>query len=203
MPERRPYIVGVTGNIACGKSLVGSMLAELGAEVIDADLVAHEVMSPGGAVLEQIAARFGPDVLNDDGTLNRRALGEIVFSDPEALRDLDRITHPPTVAEVLRRARESTASVVVIDAIKLFETELADHCDETWTVYCAPEVQRQRLMERNGISQENARQRIEAQPPQEEKRERSDRVIDNSGTIDDTRRQVREAWKSLERPQAG
>lgn len=203
MPEQRPFLVGVTGNIACGKSLVGEILEELGAEVIDADRVAHEVMAPGGAVLEQIAERFGERVLNEDGTLNRQALGQIVFSDPEALRDLDRITHPPTVAEVLRRARHSTAPVVVIDAIKLFETELADHCDETWTVYCAPEIQRQRLQARNGLDEDDARQRIEAQPPQEEKRARADRVIDNSGTIDDTRRQVQKVWETLVRSPAG
>lgn len=198
MPERRPYLLGLTGNIACGKSLVTSMLAKLGAETIDADKVAHELMQPGSEILERIAERFGAGVINDDGSLNRPELGKIVFSDREALSDLECISHPRTVAEILRRAEASTARVVVIDAIKLYEAGLADHCDESWTVYCAPEEQRRRLMSRNGFSVEDAQQRIDAQPPQQEKMKRADRVIDNSGTIDQTRQQVEVAWRDIE-----
>lgn len=197
MPDSTKILIGITGNIACGKSLVTSMLEELGAETVDADRVAHELMAPGSEVLAAIADRFGPGVLNDDGSLNRPALGKIVFSDPTALEDLERITHPPTVAEILRRAKQSDAPVFVIDAIKLFEAGLADHCDENWTVYCDPNVQIQRLIQRNGFSEDEARRRIDAQPPQDEKRARADRVIDNSGEVDETRRQVERAWASL------
>jgi dephospho-CoA kinase len=197
MTERRSFRIGVTGNIACGKSLVTSILAELGAETIDADKVAHELMCPGSDILNGIAERFGAGVLNEDGSLNRPALGQIVFSDPSALRDLEEITHPPTVAEILRRADASARPVVVIDAIKLFEAGLADHCDENWAVYCDPEVQIRRLIARNGFSIEEARRRIDAQPPQEEKRALADRVIDNSGSVQETRRQVQRAWAAL------
>jgi dephospho-CoA kinase len=196
MPERRPFVLGITGNIACGKSLVSSILAEAGAEVLDADRIAHEVMRPESEVLKQIASQFGEEVINADGSLNRQVLGQIVFSDPKALSTLERITHPPTVREVLRRAGESSASIVVIDAIKLFEAGLADHCDQNWVVYCDPSVQRQRLIERNQFTDAQARQRIDAQPPQEDKVRRADVVIDNSGDIPDTREQVLRALQS-------
>jgi dephospho-CoA kinase len=197
MPESDPFIIGVTGNIACGKSLVSSILTEFGAEVIDADLVAHEVMAPGSPVLANIAERFGDNVLNHDESLNRPALGQIVFGDPEALADLEQITHPPTVEEILQRAKQANAQVVVIDAIKLFEAGLADHCKQNWVVTCDPEIQRQRLMERNGFSAEQAQQRIDAQPVQEEKAQRADVVIDNSGDVPATRSQVMRAWNHL------
>jgi dephospho-CoA kinase len=201
MPERRPYLIGLTGNIACGKSFVASILEELGAELIDADRVAHEMMSPGSELVTAIGERFGRQVINPDGSLNRPALGQIVFSDPRALDDLERLAHPPTVEEIQRRAETSGASVVVIDAIKLFEAGLADFCDENWTVYCEPTIQHQRLVERSGFSEAEARQRIDAQPPQDEKRVRADRVIDNSGEREETRRQVERAWQSI--PKAG
>jgi dephospho-CoA kinase len=201
MPERRPYLIGLTGNIACGKSFVASILEELGAEVIDADRVAHEMMSPGSELVTAIGERFGRQVINPDGSLNRPALGQIVFSDPRALDDLERLTHPPTVEEIRQRAEMSAASVVVIDAIKLFEAGLAGFCDENWTVYCEPSIQLERLVARSGFSEEEARQRIVAQPPQEEKRARADRVVDNSGKREETRRQVERAWRSI--PKAG
>ncbi len=197
MTDRAPYVIGITGNIACGKSLVSSILADLGAEVIDADLVAHEMMKSGSDVLKQIANRFGDDVLNDDGSLNRPALGQIVFGDPSALAELEQLTHPPTVREILRRTREASAPAVVIDAIKLYEAGLAEHCDQTWVVYCDPDVQRKRLIDRNELTPEQAQQRIDAQPPQSEKVRRADVVIDNSGSRDDTRASVIEAWNLL------
>lgn len=197
MPDSRPFLLGITGNIACGKSLVSSILAELGADVIDADTVAHSVMQPGSPVLGEIASRFGDNVLNPDGSLNRQALGQIVFGDPELLSELERITHPPTVREILNRAETSTADVVVIDAIKLYEAGLASYCDQNWTVYCDPDVQLARLMARNGLNDADARKRIDAQPPQEEKKRRADLVIDNSGAIADTRAQVERAWRVL------
>jgi dephospho-CoA kinase len=197
--KRSPFVIGVTGNIACGKSLVTSILHELGAETIDADHVAHELMQPGSPVLQSIAKRFGPEVLNEDGSLNRPALGKIVFSDPEALADLERLTHPETVRTILDRAKAAHVEIVVIDAIKLFEAGLAEHCDETWAVFCDPAQQLERLMARNGLSESDARQRIDAQPPQAEKRLRADAVIDNSGTREETRRQTEREWARITR----
>jgi dephospho-CoA kinase len=197
MTEKRAFRIGITGNIACGKSLVSSILSEAGAEVIDADHVAHELMQPGSEVLTSIADHFGNHLVNSDGTLDRQALGQIVFSDPDALSQLEQITHPLIVREVLRRADESQSSIVVIDAIKLFEAGLADHCDQVWTVACDPDVQRRRLMDRNGFTGEQARQRIDAQPPQEEKIARADVVIDNSDSINETRTQVHAALGAI------
>jgi dephospho-CoA kinase len=193
----RPYVIGLTGNIACGKSLVLRTLAELGAETIDADQVSREVMSQGSPVLEEVARAFGPEILNADGSLNRRALARIVFSDPEQLARLEEIVHPPVVELIRQRVAESRSPVVVIDAIKLFEAGLARDCDEVWVVTCTPGQQLARLMARDRISEEEALLRIRAQPPQEEKVRRADRVIDNSGTIEDTLAQVRAAWHAL------
>lgn len=197
MNQPRPYVIGVTGNIACGKSLVLRVLAELGADTIDADRVAHEVMAPGTPVAEEIIAAFGPSVRAADGGVDRRALGGIVFSDPAALTRLDAITHPPTVSEIRRRIEHSPARVVVVDAIKLYEAGVADVCDEVWVVTCDREQQVGRLMARNGFSREEALRRIDSQPPQEEKVARADRVIDNRGTPEETAAQVRALWSTL------
>uniref|UniRef100_A0A831TGM9 Dephospho-CoA kinase n=2 Tax=Thermorudis TaxID=1649508 RepID=A0A831TGM9_9BACT len=197
MSRTRPYVIGLTGNIACGKSLVLRALAELGAETIDADQVAREVMSRGSPVLEDVVRAFGPEVMNPDGNLDRRALARIVFSDPEQLARLESIVHPSVVELIRQRVAESRSPVVVIDAIKLFEAGLAGDCDEVWVVTCKPEQQLARLMARDRIGEEEALLRIRAQPPQEEKVRRADRVIDNSGAIEETIAQVRAAWEAL------
>ena len=193
----RPYVIGLTGNIACGKSAVLMMLAELGAETIDADRVAHAVMAPGMPTTERIIAEFGPEIRAADGGIDRRALGAIVFADPARLARLDELAHPPTVAAIRERVAASTHAVVVVDAIKLFEAGMAGDCDQIWVVTCDPEQQVERLMRRNGFDRATARLRIDAQPPQEDKARRADVVIDNSGTLDATSAQVRTAWKAL------
>ncbi|MBX5445057.1 dephospho-CoA kinase [Sphaerobacter sp.] len=195
--SRKPYVIGVTGNIACGKSLVLETLAGLGADTIDADRVAHEVMAPGTPTAERIIAAFGEEIRGQDGGIDRRALGAIVFRDPDKLALLDSLAHPPTVAAIRDRVAASTAAVVAIDAIKLFEAGVADDCDEVWVVTCTPEQQVERLMRRNGFDREEALRRIQAQPPQEEKVRRADRVIDNSGTVEATIAQVEAAWNAL------
>ncbi len=197
MTRRRPYVIGLTGNIACGKSLVLRELATRGAETIDADQVAREVTEPGSPVLAAIVQEFGTGILQPDGSLDRRALGAIVFRDPDALRRLEAITHPAILAEIRRRVAASERPVVVIDAIKLFESSLARDCDEVWVVTCRPDQQLARLMARNGLTEEEALARIRAQPPQEEKVTRADRVIDNSGSIEETRRQVAALWQEV------
>jgi dephospho-CoA kinase len=193
----RKVVIGVTGNIACGKTLVLDTLRELGAETIDADRIAHGVMRAGTPTFRQIVERFGKGVVGEDGELNRRALGTIVFSDPAELRALEEIVHPPTDDTIKRQIRESTHQVVVVDAIKLYEVHLDEVCDETWVVTCTPEQQLERLMRRNGFPREEALKRINAQPPAEEKVARADRVIDNSGTQEETITQVRRAWEEI------
>jgi dephospho-CoA kinase len=196
----RPYLIGVTGNIACGKSTVLRRLAELGAETIDADTVVHALQEPGEPVWAAIRDEFGPGVIAADGRLDRRALGAIVFADPARLARLEELTHPAVRVRILAQVEEAArrdVRVVVVDAIKLYEGGLADHCDETWVVTCAPEQQLARLIARNGFGEAEARQRITAQPPQAEKIARADIVIDNSGSLDETRAQVDAAWSRL------
>lgn len=194
---RRPYVIGLTGNIACGKSLVLHELATLGAETIDADQVAREVTKPGSPVLAQIVETFGPQVVRPGGRLDRRALAAIVFRDPEALRQLEALTHPPISEAIRQRIQASSRPVVVIDAIKLFESSLAHECDEVWVVTCRPEQQLTRLMARDQLSEEEALTRIRAQSPQEEKIARADSVIDNSGSVEATLAQVRRLWQRV------
>jgi dephospho-CoA kinase len=192
-----PYLIGLTGNIACGKSTVLAQLAEYGAEVIDADRLVHELQRPGEPVWAAIREAFGPGIVAADGTLDRRALGTLVFGDPAALVRLEALTHPAVRARVAGRVAASTAPVVVIDAIKLIEGGLADACDQVWVVTCAPEQQLARLMARNGFDEAEARRRIDAQPPVAEKAARADVVIDNGGTREATRAQVAAAWAAL------
>lgn len=192
----QPLLLGVTGNIACGKSAVVTVLASLGAAVIDADVVYNDLVQPGMPLLDAIVREFS-GVIRSDGALDRRALGAIVFSDPTALAKLDDLVRPVVGPEVLRRAALATTEVVAIDAVKLFESGLANSCHETWVVACPPNEQLRRLMERNGFDREEANRRISAQAPQADKIARADVVIDNGGAFDDTERQVLSAFDAF------
>ena len=194
MPD---FVLGVTGNIATGKSTVTAMLAELGATVIDSDLVYRELVGPGRSLVGELAARFGEDIVAADGSLNRPALGKIVFSNSQALADLDRIAHPAVIAEVDRRIAGIKSGVVVLDAVKLIESGHAERCDAVWLVVADPDVQVTRLMKRNRLPELEARRRVASQPPLETKLARSDLVIDNSGSRDELREHVERAWLAL------
>lgn len=193
----RPVVVGVTGNIACGKSAVSSRLADLGATVIDADRLYHELIQPGMPLQDALKERFGAQIVAPDGQIDRRQLGAIVFADPEALADLDRITHPAVVAETCRRIEAVEAAVVVVDAVKLIESGISDRCDEVWLVLCRPEIQIERLMNRNGIDRADAERRIAAQPPLEAKIVQASRVFDNSDDVAALHEMVDAAWRDL------
>ena len=195
----RPWLVGLTGNIGTGKSTVGGMLAELGAEVIDADKVAHDVMRAGTSAHARIVESFGPTMLNREGEIDRVLLGRLVFADPEALARLEAIVHPATLEAINQRIGATSAGVVVVEAIKLIEVGMADACDSLWVTTCRPGQQVDRIMGERGLSRVEARRRVEAQPPQEEKIARADVVIDTSGTLSWTRAQVHAAWKRLAR----
>ncbi|MBA2248534.1 MAG: dephospho-CoA kinase [Chloroflexia bacterium] len=194
------FVLGVTGNIATGKSTVTGMLAGLGAVVIDSDLVYRELVAPGQPLLCRLTERFGDGIVAKDGGLDRAALGRIVFSDPEALANLDRITHPAVIAEVDRRVDQLHSGVIVLDAVKLIESGHAERCDAVWVVVTAPEVQVSRLTKRNRLLKEEAERRVTAQPPLGPKLERADLVIDNNGTIERTREQVMHGWDALALP---
>jgi len=189
--------VGLTGNIATGKSTVARMLADLGAEAIDADQVTREVMRAGTPVHAAIVGTFGPEALAPDGEIDRQRLGEIVFADPAALARLEAIVHPATIEVVARRVAASDARVVVIEAIKLIEAGMADSYDSLWVTACRSEQQVERIVAARGMTRAEAEQRVRAQPPQEKKIARADVVIDTSGTLAQTRQQVREAWERL------
>lgn len=193
----RVRVIGLTGGIASGKSLVSQQLQRLGAVVIDADRIARDLAEPGGALLEAITREFGSLYLDNPGRLDRKALGSLVFNNPEALGRLNRITHPLILAEIerlLQSYRCSGRSIVVLDAPLLLETGLEKSVDEVWVVMVDFQTQLKRLMERDGLTEAEARQRISLQMPLEEKERRADRTIDNRGTPEETERQVNLAW---------
>ncbi len=196
MNDRHRFVLGVTGNIATGKSTVVAMLAESGATMIDADRVYHELIAPGQPLLERIRERFGAGVIGADGALDRKALGGIVFNDAAALANLDRLTHPAVIAAIDARVA-AMRGVVVIDAVKLIESGHAECCDQVWLVVAEPDQQAVRLMARSGLTRADAERRVAAQPPLGPKIARADVVIDNSGTLDATQVQVAAAWQRL------
>jgi len=200
-------VVGLTGGIGTGKSTVARMLAELGAVVIDSDAIVHELQAPGTPLLAQIADAFGPDVLRPDGSLDRAALGERVFRDPEARKRLNAIVHPAVGRESLRRldaARAAGAPLVVLDIPLLFETRLHGTAsranlgvEAVVVVYAPRELQIRRQLERNGYGRAEAERRVDAQLPIEEKRRLADHVIDNTGTLEETRARVHALYERL------
>ncbi len=196
MPNRA-IVIGLTGNIATGKSSVARLLALLGADIIDADLVAHQVMCPGTAVHQSIVEHFGAGILTSSGEIDRAVLGRIVFADSAALAVLDRLVHPAVRREARRLAHASEKDVVVIEAIKLLEAGMDIDCDEIWVVTAPRSTQIERLMRRSTLSYEEARLRVDAQPSQEGKVAGADVIIENGGSLLDTRRQVNLAWKRL------
>lgn len=182
--------IGITGPIGCGKSQVVRWLAELGVHVVDADVVARTVTAPGHPAHDAILRRFGPAVTAKDGTLDRAALGRIVFADPGALRKLEQIVHPatrPAILAAIVAAERAGAPAVAIEAIKLVEGGLAGQCDQVWLVTCGPEDQHARLLAR-GTVPADADQRIAAQAGLAERlRPAATWVLDTSGTLDETR----------------
>lgn len=193
-----PYVIGLTGNIGTGKSTVLAHLAELGARVIDADKVAHEVILPGGLAYDAVLAAFGPGILAASGRIDRTKLGAIVFADPQALARLESIVHPAVFARTQELIAAAKEAIVVIEAIKLLESGMARRmCDAVWIVTARPEVALARLMAQRGMSEAEARRRLENQMPEAEKVARADVVIDNSGSLNETWRQVEAAWRQI------
>ena len=191
------FILGVTGNIATGKSTVVDMLVQKGAHHIDADKVYHDLVQPGQPLLDELEAEFGKNIISQDGSLDRKALGNIVFYNPASLARLDAITHPAVIAESDRRAFAVEDGVVILDAVKLIESGHADVCDAVWLVTAPQDTQVERLMRRNRLDDNEAWARVEAQPPLGPKLARADVVISNSGSLADLKREVNAAWDRL------
>ena len=195
-------LIGVTGGIATGKSTVDRMLADHGAIVIDADELAREAVRPDEPTLDEVAARFGRDVIRPDGTLDRGRVGEIVFADAEARRHLERITHPrimELMQERIAAALAGPAPLVAVDVPLLFESAREGMFQGVLLVYAPRDVQLRRLRERNGLDEDAALQRLAAQLPIDEKRDRATWIIDNSHAIDATARAVDLWWATAVR----
>jgi dephospho-CoA kinase len=195
--RNRPFIIGVTGNIACGKSTVMDELRRLGAETIDADAVYHQLIEPGTPLWSVLVDHFGQAITGSGGRIDRKMLGAMVFGDPRKLRKLEQLTHPAIRAAIRDLIDNHLTGVVAIDAVKLIEGGMHHDCDSVWLVRCRRDQQRLRLMARNGFTPEDAELRIGAQPSIEPKLEIADVHIDNSGGIESTLAQVRRAWGGL------
>ncbi|MDR3573140.1 MAG: dephospho-CoA kinase [Anaerolineaceae bacterium] len=191
------YIIGLTGNIGTGKSVVRKMLEHLGAYGIDADALSHRATALGAPGYKPVVETFGRWILDADGQINRARLGRLVFDYPEGMVLLEKIVHPLVSQAVELIIDRSTQPVIVIEAIKLLESDLKRSCDSIWVSYAPPDVQLVRLVRNRNMSEADARQRIAAQPPQEQKVKSANVVIRNMASYEDTWRQVGAAWQKL------
>lgn len=195
--------LGLTGGIACGKSEIAKILSSKGAIIIDLDHVARKVVEPGTEVWSNILSFFGQDVLLQDGTLNRRKLGEIIFSDAQKRKKLNDITHSTIIQQVqldkeeFFSETENRDKVLVIMAPLLIEAGMYNMVDEVIVVYCDEKTQKERLMKRDNIDEQEAERRIRAQMPWKEKIRCAHHVIDNSGSLGNTKKKVDELWDAI------
>lgn len=191
------YVIGLTGNIGTGKSLVRRMLEHLGAYGIDADALAHRAIGKGAPGYDLVIQQFGQWVVGEDGQINRAKLGRLVFGDPAALKALEDIVHPlvnQALDFIIKRVKHK---VIVIEAIKLFESDLVNVCDRFWVTYAPHDVQLKRLVNKRKMTEADAWQRILNQAPQEEKVKKAHVVIKNVGSVEDTWKMVFAAWNKI------
>jgi dephospho-CoA kinase len=191
------YVIGLTGNIATGKSVILTMLEQLGTVCFDADQLSHAVIAKDAPGYPQVIDTFGKGIVDGNGEIDRAKLGRLVFSDPEALRQLEGIIHPLVEQAMDRLIQRASERVIVVEAIKLLESKLAGACDSIWTVVAPESIQKARLMQNRNMNEQDAIQRIYAQPPQAMKIAAADVVIPNTGSIKNTRKQVLAAWKAI------
>jgi dephospho-CoA kinase len=191
------FVIGLTGNIATGKSVVRKMLEHAGAFGIDADALSHRAIQPGAPGYQSVIETFGQYIVKENGEIDRSKLGQIVFADPKALKLLEAIVHPIVRAGVDQLVRASKHRVIVIEAIKLLESPLRTGCDTVWVVVADEKEQMARMQTKRNMDPAQAKQRMAAQSSQEEKRSTANTVIDNSGSIEQTWEQVKAAWKKL------
>ena len=194
-------IIGITGGIASGKSTVTEFLRQQGYQVIDADQVVHELQEPGGRLYQALLSAFSPAILQEDGRLDRPKLGAMIFGNPELLAQSSQIQNR-IIREELAGRRDLLAEmedIFFMDLPLLFELQYEDWFDQIWLVDVTKETQLSRLMTRNAFSQEEAEKRISAQLSLREKRKRADVLIDNNGSLEETRQQIRDALQKLER----
>ena len=192
---------GLTGGVACGKSTVAAAFSALGGRIIDADKIGHELLRSSSPVFAEVLTAFGRDILYPSGEIDRGRLGPLVFADTAKLRQLDAILHPHIIDRVERRGAEyraeDPAAVVIIDAALIYEAGIGSRFRKMIVAWCRPEQQIERLIAKAGATREEARRRIASQMPSEEKRRRADFVIDCSGTLEETHRQVETLYPTL------
>ena len=193
--------VGLTGNIGTGKSQASFVFAELGAHIIDADVVAHELMTPGGEAYDKVTGAFGTEILNPAGAIDRKILGKLVFEDREKRLLLNSIVHPAVHSEVFRRIveleKDESSGIIIVDAALLVENGHQDYFDRLIVVTCDPNLQLARIVKRDGISIAEASLRRAAQMPIEEKLKLADYTIETSGTFKETRKQIETIYRDL------
>ncbi|MBW5449101.1 dephospho-CoA kinase [Cohnella sp. CFH 77786] len=193
--------IGLTGGIATGKSTVANLLARRGALLIDLDRIAREIVEPGMPALDAIARHYGQAILQPDGTLDRKKLGAIVFADPAQRKALEQITHPAIRAVMKERMdsseRQHPERLTVVDVPLLYESNLVSYFERVMVVYVPRREQLRRLMERDKLAAEEAEKRLAAQMDIEDKKVRADYVIDNSGSLEETERQVDRFWREM------
>ncbi|MBM7624620.1 dephospho-CoA kinase [Sporohalobacter salinus] len=193
-------LIGLTGGIASGKSTVSDILKDIGVSVIDADLIAREIVKPGKIAWQKIIDTFGKEVLLPNQELNRERLGQIIFDDPEARKKIDQITHPEIVKKIKKRVgqlQDQGEEIIVVDIPLLIEVGMVDFFDEIWVVYVSRETQLERLMSRDGIDHQTAVNKVEAQMSLEKKKEYADRLVINEGDKADLRHRILSIWREI------
>lgn len=198
MPAARPYLIGLTGGMAGGKSAVADMLSDRGAHVIDADQVSRDLVSPGAPMLDRLVQTWGQDILTAEGELDRKALASRVFGDDAETRRLNAITHPAILDEMLSRVAKANADVVVFMAPLLFEAGGERLMDEVWVVTADADERVRRALARDGLSEVEARARMASQLPTEVIARGAHVVLQNDGSLSDLERQVESNWQSLQ-----
>ena len=191
------YVIGLTGGIACGKSAVSRVLSGLGAGIIDADQVGHEILSAGQAAYAQVVQAFGEQILNAQGEIDRKRLGAIVFAEEKKLLQLNSITHPHIINNIVKQI-EAGNGILVLDAALLFETGLDALCDEIWLVMAKREEQIRRILLRDHLTRQEAERRIQSQGDYAQKRGKAKHIIDNSGSAWKLEREVKCLYQQAE-----
>jgi dephospho-CoA kinase len=192
------YIIGLVGNIGSGKSTVLRMLEKLGAETVDADQLVHEVMAQDSPVSRAIVDAFGEEILDEDGNVDRKRLGSVVFEDRQALTRLEQIVHPAVDRLFVETVSSSDAPIMAVEAVKLVESGAHRLLSSLWLVTCPAEERLRRLVEDRGADPEEVKERLNAQMTEEDLAQWADVIIDNGGTLEHTWEQVKTEWARIE-----
>ena len=198
MKPNKPYVIGLTGGIACGKTNIANVLRDMNVTVLDADAISRSVTAPGGEALPKVREAFGDGVFDGD-VLDRRKLGDIVFRNENERKKLEGIIHPLVIGTMQRLTEEAQTPVVAWDVPLLYETGMDMHCNEVWCAYVCENEQVRRVMRRDGLSREQALLRIASQMPLYEKKTRAQHVIHTENSFRETRRRVRGLMRDLQR----